>query len=245
MNVVIFGATSAIAQAWARRRAAQGDHLILVGRNTAKLDMVKQDLTTRGAGSVHLHTVDLAVPQDYVNVVDQLYAWFPRIDLVLFAQGSLPDQRALEQDVMAVRHVFELNAMSYLLPASLLGERMATVGSGTLVLISSVAGDRGRQSNYFYGTSKAAVSTFAAGLRNHLFKRGVQVLTVKPGFVDTPMTAHLPKAGPLWATPDTVADCIEQGLAKKRDVIYTPWFWRFILLIIQHVPEAIFKRLSL
>lgn len=245
MNVVIFGATSAIAQAWARLRATQGDNFILIGRDASKLSIVQQDLVTRGAGEIHLHTVDLGVPQDYAQLIDQLYTTLPRIELVLFAQGSLPDQRALEQDNASIRPMFELNAMSYLLPASLLGERMAAAGAGTLILISSVAGDRGRQSNYFYGTSKAAVSTFAEGLRNHLFQRGVHVLTVKPGFVDTPMTAHLPKGGPLWATPDTVADCIEQGLAKKRDVIYTPWFWRFILLIIQHVPEAIFKRLSL
>lgn len=245
MNVVIFGATSAIAQAWARLRAAQGDHFILIGRDASKLDIVKHDLIARGAGAAHLHTADLGVAQDYQPLVDHLYSVFPRIDLVLFAQGSLPDQRALEQGVANVRPMFELNAMSYLLPASLLGERMANAGTGALILISSVAGDRGRQSNYFYGTSKAAVSTFAEGLRNHLFKRGVHVLTVKPGFVDTPMTAHLPKGGPLWATPDTIATCIEQGLAKKHNVIYTPWFWRFILLIIRHVPETVFKRLSL
>lgn len=244
MHIVIFGATSAIAHAWARLHATQGDQFTLLGRDAGKLATVEQDLLARGAAAVRTQTIDLALPQDYSALIEQIDA-HTTIDLALFAQGSLPDQRALEQDVESVRPMFELNAMSYILPASQIAERMAQRGRGTLVLISSVAGDRGRQSNYFYGTSKAAVSTFAEGLRNHVFKRGVHVLTVKPGFVDTPMTAHLPKGGPLWATPEQIADCIEQGLMKNRNVIYTPWFWRFILLIIRHVPETVFKRLSL
>jgi len=126
-----------------------------------------------------------------------------------------------------------------------IAERMAQKGCGSVVLISSAAGDRGRQSNYFYGTSKAAVTTFAQGLRNHVFKHGVQVLTVKPGFVDTPMTANIAKGGPLWATPEQIADCIETGLQKKKDVIYAPWFWQIIMLVIKNLPEVIFKRLGL
>jgi hypothetical protein len=122
---------------------------------------------------------------------------------------------------------------------------MALAGTGSIVLISSVAGDRGRQSNYFYGTSKAAVTTFAQGLRNHLFNSGVHVLTIKPGFVDTPMTAAITKGGPLWASPEQIADCIEKGLQKKRNVVYAPWFWQIIMLVIQHIPETVFKRLGL
>ncbi len=245
MNIFIAGATSAIAQAWARLHAAKGADFYLLGRDAEKLEAVKKDLLARGAKTVHVHAADLALPQDYDNIVGQLYGHWPQVDIALFAQGSLPDQRTLECDVAAVRSMFELNAMSYLLPATLIAERMAQVGCGAIVLISSVAGDRGRQSNYFYGTSKAAVTTFAAGLRNHVFKRGVQVLTVKPGFVDTPMTAGLAKGGPLWATPEQIADCMETGLHKRRDVIYAPGFWRLIMLVIRHVPEMIFKRLSL
>ncbi len=111
-------------------------------------------------------------------------------------------------------------------------------------MIGSVAGDRGRQSNYVYGTAKGALALFLQGMRNRLSKRGVQVLTIKPGFVDTPMTASFPK-GPLWATPDKVAEDIEKAIDKRRDVLYTPGFWRLIMLIIKSVPEAIFKRLSL
>jgi decaprenylphospho-beta-D-erythro-pentofuranosid-2-ulose 2-reductase len=245
MNIFISGATSAIAQAWARLYATKGAGFYLLGRDSDKLEIVKKDLLARGAREVHLHPVDLVIAQDYDNIVEQLYTHWPRVDIALFAQGSLPDQRVLEKDMAGVRSMFELNAMSYILPASLIAERMAQAGTGSVVLISSVAGDRGRQSNYFYGTSKAAVTTFAQGLRNHVAKRGVQVLTVKPGFVDTPMTANIAKGGPLWATPEQIADCIESGISKKRDVIYAPWFWQIIMLVIRHVPEVIFKRLSL
>ena len=245
MNIVIFGATSAIAQAWARLHAVKGAAFYLIGRDASKLDAVKNDLLARGASNVQLKTVDLAQAQDYSAITDQLYAHWPQIDIALFAQGSLPDQRALEKNIGAVPSMFELNAMSYILPASVIAERMAQAGSGSVVLISSVAGDRGRQSNYFYGTSKAAVTTFAQGLRNHVFKRGVQVLTVKPGFVDTPMTANIAKGGPLWATPEQIAFCIEKGLLKKKNVIYAPWFWQIIMLVIKNIPEVIFKRLGL
>lgn len=245
MNIFISGATSAMAQAWARLPAARGAGFYLLGRDAEKLEAVKKDLLARGAREVVIHTADLALPQDYDNIVNQLYTHWQRVDIALFAQGNLPDQQALLSDIAAVRSMFELNAMSYMLPANLIAARMAQAGSGSIVLISSVAGDRGRQSNFFYGTSKAAVTTFAQGLRNHVFKSGVHVMTVKPGFCDTPMTAHLDKGGPLWATPEQIASCIENGLQKKRDVIYAPWFWQIIMRIIQHLPEAVFKRLSL
>ena len=245
MNIVIFGATSAIAQEWARLHAVQGAGFYLVGRDAGKLETVKNDLLTRGAGAVQLYTADLTQVLDYGVIVDQIYAHWPQIDIALFAQGVMPEQRALEKDVADLRGMFEVNIMSYIQPATLIAERMALVGRGSVVLISSPAGDRGRQSNYFYGTSKAAVTTFAQGLRNHVFKHGVQVLTVKPGFVDTPMTANIAKGGPLWATPEQIADCIEKGLQKKKDVIYAPWFWQIIMLVIKNIPEVIFKRLGL
>jgi decaprenylphospho-beta-D-erythro-pentofuranosid-2-ulose 2-reductase len=245
MNIFISGATSAIAQAWARLQAAQGAGFYLVGRDADKLQIVKNDLLARGARDVQMHVVDFAQPQDYDNLVVQLYKHWPRVDIALFAQGIMYDQRALEKNVADVRGMFECNVMSYIQPATLIAERMAQAGSGNLVLISSPAGDRGRQSNYFYGASKAAVTVFAGGLRNHVAKSGVHVLTVKPGFVDTPMTAGMDKSGPLWATTEQIAACIENGLKKNKDVIYAPWFWQIIMLVIRHIPEFIFKRLGL
>lgn len=244
MNIVIFGATSAIAQAWAQNNA-KGNQLYLIARSENKLAQVAADLQVRGA-VVHQLNLDMAKEQDYRAVIDQAYHVLGQVDIALFAQGSLPDQRELEKQQELVPEMMQLNTMSYLLPASLIGERMAVNGRGCLVLISSVAGDIGRQSNYFYGASKACVSTFAHGLRNHLFKFGVHVLTVKPGFVDSPMTAHLPnRTGPLWAKPEKIAADIDCAIAKKKNQLYTPWFWQIILGVIRCVPECIFKRLSL
>lgn len=245
MNIVIFGASSAIAQCWAQQRASAGVCFHLVGRSEQKLQAMTQDLQVRGA-QVTSTVLDMEVEQDYRAVVEAIYQLLPQIDLAFFAQGSLPDQRQLEREQERVSPLFQLNAMSYLLPASLIGERMAVAGRGSIVLVSSVAGDRGRQSNYFYGASKATVSAFAQGLRNHLFKFGVHVLTVKPGFVDTPMTAHLPnRSGLLWASPEKIAACIERGLHRKTNVVYAPWFWWGIMAVIRCLPESIFKRLSL
>ena len=121
--------------------------------------------------------------------------------------------------------------------------RFETQGHGSIVGITSVAGDRGRQSNYVYGASKGGFSLFLQGLRNRLHPKGVHVLTVKPGFVDTPMTSHMAK-GLLFAQPSTVARGIHRAIVRKKDVVYLPWFWRFILLVFVHIPESIFKRLK-
>jgi short-subunit dehydrogenase len=134
-----------------------------------------------------------------------------------------------------------LSALSFL---TLLANYFEKRGTGTLAAISSVAGDRGRQSNYIYGTTKAALSTFLQGLRNRLSSKNVHVLTIKPGFVDTPMTAHL-KRGLLFATPEKVAQDIIRAIAGKKSVLYTPWFWRWIMLAIKMIPETIFRKLRL
>jgi short-subunit dehydrogenase len=126
-----------------------------------------------------------------------------------------------------------------------LSNRFEAQGSGVIAIISSVAGDRGRQSNYVYGSAKAAVSAFASGLRQRLYPKGVRVVTVKPGFVDTPMTAAIKRKGALWATPDRVARDIVRAMDRGTPVIYTPWFWRIIMFVIRSVPETVFRRLRL
>jgi short-subunit dehydrogenase len=128
--------------------------------------------------------------------------------------------------------------------ATVLANRFEAQRSGSIAVISSVAGDRGRQSNYVYGAAKGAVTLLLQGLRNRLSKSGVQVLTIKPGFVDTPMTAEF-KKGALWAKPDDIAHGIVSAIDRRRDVVYLPGFWRLIMLIIRHIPEPIFKRMSL
>jgi decaprenylphospho-beta-D-erythro-pentofuranosid-2-ulose 2-reductase len=243
-NVVIFGATSAIAQGAAKVFAARGASLTLVARNEIKLQAVKQDLEARGARAVHTLVSDLNDLEAHVSLISQVDAVMGGISVALIAHGTLGDQKAAEREFPVALRELTTNFLSAASLLTLLGNRFEAQRSGKIIVIGSVAGDRGRQSNYVYGCAKGATALFAAGLRNRLAKSGVQVLTVKPGFVDSPMTAHLPK-GPLFASADTVGAGIVHALDKGRNVVYLPWFWCGIMAIIRSIPEAIFKRLSL
>ena len=166
------------------------------------------------------------------------------IDVALIAHGSLPDQAACAASVALTRRELEVNLLSVIDLLTLLAGRMESAGGGTLAVIGSVAGDRGRQSNYVYGTAKGALAIFLQGLAHRLAPTKVRVLTIKPGFVDTPMTAAFAK-GPLWASPERVARDIERAIARGTRVLYTPWFWRWIMLVIRLVPTALFHRTKL
>jgi len=156
----------------------------------------------------------------------------------------LPDQRECERSVAKTLEAFQTNAISTIALLTEIANRFEARGRGVIAVISSVAGDRGRQSNYVYGAAKGAVNIFTQGLRNRLAKKGVAVVTIKPGFVDTPMTAHLPKNA-LFASPEYVGARIFKAIERREDVVYVPWFWFFIMTLIRHVPERIFKRLNL
>jgi decaprenylphospho-beta-D-erythro-pentofuranosid-2-ulose 2-reductase len=244
LKILIVGASSAIAEATARRYAARGARLHLLARDPERLAMIARDLEVRGAAAVTTALFDASQHLDAEALLAAALTALQGIDLVLFAHGVLSDQRTCEQSVAELRAAFEINTLSTLALLTPLAAQLQTQGHGTLAVISSVAGDRGRQSNYVYGASKAALDAFLSGLRNRLARHGVQVLTIKPGFVDTPMTAGF-KKGPLWASPDTIAAGIVQAIESKRDVVYLPWFWRFIMLVIRSIPERLFKRLSL
>lgn len=243
-KVLIIGASSAIAEACARRFAAQGDRLFITARQPDRLKALEADLTTRGANRVAGTTLEVGDDDRYPALIDAAIAAMDGLDTVLIAHGSLPDQEACQRSLALTRQELEVNALSIIALLTLLANHFEAQGHGTLAVIASVAGDRGRQSNYVYGTAKAAVATFLEGLRNRLHPAGVRVLTIKPGFVDTPMTAAFPK-GPLWASPEQVADGILRALERGRDVVYLPGFWWPIMLLIRHIPEAIFKRLRL
>jgi len=163
----------------------------------------------------------------------------------LIAHGTLPDQQACAASAGLTLQEIQTNAISTIALLTHVANYFEQQGSGSIAVISSVAGDRGRQSNYVYGSAKAMVSTFLQGLRNRLQFSGVHVLTIKPGFVDTPMTAHITPKGKLWAQPQDIAKGIVRALNKQQDVVYLPWIWRYIMLIIQHLPEFLFKRLRL
>ena len=158
--------------------------------------------------------------------------------------GSLGDQAACEASAAQTLTELNTNCISVISLLTLLANVMQKQGSGSLAVISSVAGDRGRQSNYVYGTAKGALTIFLQGLRNRLDQHGVHVLTIKPGFVDTPMTSDFSK-GLLWVGPETIARGIVSAINKRKDIVYLPFFWRYIMLIIRLIPERIFKRMSL
>ncbi|MFC4161799.1 SDR family oxidoreductase [Chitinimonas lacunae] len=246
-NVLIFGATSRIAEETARQLVARGCRLFLVGRNPAKLAAIAADLRTRASDPAHIHAqaADLDQLADHPTLIEAAVAALGTIDTVLIAHGTLPDQRACEASVERTLAEIHTNALSVISLSSLVANRFAAQGSGTLAVIGSVAGDRGRQSNYVYGSAKGMVDLFLQGLRNRLARQGVAVVTIKPGFVDTPMTAAFDKKGLLWAQPATVAAGIVAAIDSGREVVYLPWFWRYIMLIIRTIPERIFKRLSL
>ena len=243
-RVLIFGATSAIARATARLFAERGDRLFLVARDAGKLEATARDLQSRGAEGVDYATADLADETGFETLLGRAAEALGGLDVALIAYGTLPEQGMLEGSPQATQEALHVNFTSVALLLTLLANQLAAQRSGTIAVISSVAGDRGRASNYVYGTAKGAVSLFLQGLRNRLHGSGVHVLTIKPGLVDTPMTAEL-KKNFLYAKPDQIAAGIISAIDKKRDVVYLPFFWRWIMLIIRALPEPLFKRLSL
>jgi decaprenylphospho-beta-D-erythro-pentofuranosid-2-ulose 2-reductase len=243
-KVMIVGATSAIAYESAKLLAAEKAELFLVARSADKLTAVQNDLKTRGAKRVEAFTLDMNQMDRHQELVDAAYAALGTLDAVLVAHGTLGDQKASERSAQVTIQELTTNALSTISLLTILANCFEQQKSGVIAVISSVAGDRGRGSNYVYGTAKGALNTFLQGLRNRMFKSGVAVLTIKPGFVDTPMTANV-KKNPLFAKPESVAKSIVKGMENGRDVLYVPWFWMGIMMLIRNIPEFMFKKLKL
>jgi decaprenylphospho-beta-D-erythro-pentofuranosid-2-ulose 2-reductase len=245
-DILIIGASSAIAQSAARIYAEEGGRLFLVARDAARLDVIADDLRVRGARQVDTLAADLLEHDRHPEIIEAALDAMPELDIVLIAHGVLPDQEACQASVAATLESMDVNFLSVVSLLTPLANRLEERGGSTIAVISSVAGDRGRQSNYVYGAAKSALDTFLQGLRNRLSKAGVHVLTIKPGFVATPMTAHIEgRSGPLWASPDDIAEGIAKAIDKEKNVVYLPGFWALIMLIIRNIPESIFKKLSL
>jgi len=243
-KVLIVGATSAIAEASARLFAQRGDSLYLVGRRADALNAIAQDLRVRGAPRVETEVLDLNNLPGLGPMVTRADTALQGIDTVLVAHGTLSDQKACEDSAELTVQELTTNGVSAVVVLTHVAQLFESRRTGTIAVISSVAADRGRQSNYVYGSAKALVSAFLSGLRQRLWKSGVAVVTIKPGFVDTPMTAAFPK-GFLWAKPDRVAADIVRAIDRGTPVAYVPGFWRLIMLIIKLIPERIFVRLKL
>lgn len=241
-KVVIFGATSAIAHASARIWAAQGATLSLCVRDAQRGAVLAQDLMARGALQVHLVAFEADSVASCASASAAALA--DGCDIAVIAHGSLTDQPVCQRDATALAQAMQINFVSYAIIAEACAAHFEACRTGTLVVISSVAGDRGRASNYLYGAAKAGATALASGLRGRLAKVGAHVVTVKPGLVDTPMTAHL-KKGPLFVGADVVGRGIVAAVERGSCVVYTPWFWRIIMGILAHVPERLFHKLPL
>ncbi|VAX10802.1 Oxidoreductase, short-chain dehydrogenase/reductase family [hydrothermal vent metagenome] len=243
-KILIIGATSAIAQEVAKIYALEQCTLYLVGRNEDRLHIVADDLRARCAQAVEILACDLSDPTMHRHLIESAQSYLQEIDVALIAYGSLPDQPVCESSVEQTLLELNTNFISVVALLTLLANVFEKQGSGNIAVISSVAGDRGRQSNYVYGAAKGGLSIFLGGLRNRLSSKGVNVLTIKPGFVDTPMTADF-KKGLLWVSAESLAKNIVKAIDKKRGVAYLPWFWWPIMLIIKSIPERVFKKLKL
>ena len=243
-RLLIMGATSAIAEAIAREFARRGDALFLVGRSPERLQAIAADLKLRGATIAECYVLDARDMDRFPALLDSAAETLGGLDTALIAHGTLSDQAACEASVETMMQEFATNALSAMALCTLLANRFAAQRHGTIAVISSVAGDRGRQSNYVYGSAKAALSAFTSGMRQRLHSQGVKMVTIKPGFVDTPMTAAF-KKGVLWASPATAARYIVPAIIKGTPVLYVPWFWRPVMAMIRAVPEFIFQRLRL
>ncbi len=239
---LILGASSAMARALARAVAERGDAVLLAGRDMGDLDALASDCAFRGAPRAEAVAFDARDPSGFDAILKRTTETDGILNVAVFV-GSMPAQDAIDADAAlidgTITDSFTGPARLLTLLAPLIEER-----KGTVVGVGSVAGDRGRIGNYVYGAAKAGFHTYLSGLRNRLTRAGAHVVTVKPGFVDTAMTWGI-EGMFLVAAPEAVARDILKAVEKRRDVIYTPFFWRYIMLVIRHIPERIFKKMSI
>ena len=241
-KMAILGATSAIACASAIAFGHQGWDLHLAGRNEAALKKIATNIALRTGRKVSWSYIDMADISSHQAFWE---AVAPEIEGVLCAVGMLGDQRKAEYDWTLAQAILQANFTGLVPLLSMAANTFEDRGKGLLIGISSVAGDRGRATNYFYGSAKAGFTAFMSGLRNRLSVKGVHVITVKPGFIATPMTEGISFPKALMATPEQVAANIVYAVDRKRNTVYTPWFWYWIMWVIRHIPEVIFKKLKL
>lgn len=246
-TIVIVGATSAIAEHCARLWVQRGaGHLVLVGRDAERTGHVAADLRVRGPQArIDVVTADLLDPAGIQGMAQGILATGNVPAIVLIAHGSLPDQAACQQDLAAAAEAMRVNAISPALVAEAFAGPMQAAGRGRIAIIGSVAGDRGRKSNYVYGAAKGLVTRYAQGLQHRLAATPVKVTLVKPGPTDTPMTARMKAQGAKLASVDAVAAAIVDGIARGAPVVYAPAKWALIMMIIRHLPRFVFNKMDI
>lgn len=241
-HVLILGGTSDVAVALAAKFAKEGYSISLAGRDLDRLNIISADLHIRYNSMVDFYRFDALDFESHQPFYDELKI---KPDIAICVFGLLGDQSTAQRNWSECAMIIDSNYTGAVSILSIIANDFEARKFGTIIGISSVAGDRGRQSNYLYGSAKAGFTTYLSGLRNRLFKSGVHVLTVKPGFMKTRMIEGLKTPGPLTANPEKVADVVYSATAKRRNEIYVLWMWRYIMLIIRLIPEMIFKKLNL
>ncbi len=244
LRVLIVGASSAIATETARAYAERGARMVVTARTPERAEAVAADLRVRGAADVRAMTLDVTDHATCETAIAEAWSAFDGLDVALLAPGVLPDQARCQSDVPAALHALDVNFLGIVALLTPLANRFEAARRGCIAVIASVAGDRGRQSNYVYGAAKGGIDRFLQGLRNRLHRSGVSVVTLKPGFVDTPMTAGLAQ-GALFVSARRAGRAVYRAIERRHDVAYVPWFWRPIMLVIRCIPERVFKRLRL
>ncbi|MGE0829369.1 MAG: SDR family NAD(P)-dependent oxidoreductase [Hyphomonadaceae bacterium] len=245
-RVIILGAQSAMAEAAARRFAADGARLVLVGRDAARLAEINDDLIVRGASAVHAVTLDFTQEPNPLARMHDFVDRIGGVSLILIAFGALGEQSLAENNLGHAKMLADVNFTSAMIWALAGASILEQQSAGTLMAIGSVAGDRGRKSNYVYGAAKAGLGVFMQGLAHRLAQAGdARAVLIKPGFVDTPMTAAFEKKGPLWASADQIAAIIHRAADRGGPIIYAPSFWRWIMIIIRSIPAALMHKTKL
>lgn len=246
-RVIILGALSTIAEAMARQLASEGAEIVLAGRHKDALDHVASDVEARGAARAVAWQIDLASSEDTQKTFNDMVAQLDgRVDAAIVIYGYLGDQRQAETEMSELDHIISVNFASAARWCAAAANVLEQQKGGVLVGISSVAGDRGRQSNYVYGAAKAGLTVLLQGLAHRLAPSGAHAIAVKLGFVDTAMTEHVKKVGPLWAKPEAVAKRLLRLIDEpKKPVVYVPWFWRPIMTMIRLVPTPIMHKTRL
>jgi len=243
-KIIIVGATSTIAEHCARLWIKNSTEMILIGRDRERLNVIANDLTVRNpASQISAHTIDFINPTAIKTLIDKICA-DDTPDIALIAHGTLPEQTTCQTDLTAAKDAMEINGISPVLFAEAFATHFDKSNAGTLAIIGSVAGDRGRQSNYIYGAAKGLVARYSEGLQHRFSSRPVKIILIKPGPTQTKMTAHL-TASTGFAPVTKVATEIVRDIDRSKPVIYTPKKWRLIMLVLRHLPKFIFNKLKI
>ncbi len=240
-KLIVLGATSGIAQAVQRKAAQEGKELLLVARSAGRLEVLRQDLLVRGAANVLTFAIDLDNIEQHARLIDFAQKNFAGFDTLLLAYGSMLDQTQCDHSGELTAQQLHTDFVSAAALLTAFSDYFESRKGGCIAVITSVAGDRIRRSNYVYGTAKGALTLFLAGLRSRLRGAGVKVITIKPGPVNTAMTAHLENSG-RFADPEMVAQDIYRALQRQSPkIVYTPGLWRYIMMAVRAIPEPVFN----